>query len=248
MVFTVAERTQIRDEILALARQDQRIVAGAVIGSTAGGDGDRWSDLDLTFGVAAGTTNEAILDDWAAALGATRQAVPLFDLPSGAALYRVFLFPGCLQVDLSVAPIAQFGATGPHFHLLFGEAVEKPWPQAPTAVVHCGYAVHHVLRARIAVERERLWQALYWLNTARDEVFSLTCLRLQLPTAHGRGVDALPPALRERLCASLVPTLARAPILAALQVVIDALLAEGQQAGMLDPAVAQQLQSLCSPW
>ena len=50
-VFTVDERNRIRDRILEIANSDERIVAGAVVGSLATGEGDRWSDLDLTFGV-----------------------------------------------------------------------------------------------------------------------------------------------------------------------------------------------------
>jgi hypothetical protein len=40
-VFTVDERNRIRDRILELANSDERIVAGAVVGSLATGEGDR---------------------------------------------------------------------------------------------------------------------------------------------------------------------------------------------------------------
>jgi predicted nucleotidyltransferase len=42
---------RVRDRILELASLDAHVVAGAVVGSLAHGDGDRWSDLDLIFGV-----------------------------------------------------------------------------------------------------------------------------------------------------------------------------------------------------
>jgi len=42
----------VRDRVLEFASSDQRVVAGAVVGLLALGDGDRWSDLDLTFAVA----------------------------------------------------------------------------------------------------------------------------------------------------------------------------------------------------
>ena len=38
--------------MLALAERDDRVVAAAVIGSLALGEGDDWSDLDFTFGLA----------------------------------------------------------------------------------------------------------------------------------------------------------------------------------------------------
>jgi hypothetical protein len=45
-----------------------------------------------------------------------------------------------------------------------------------------GYAVHHLVRARFCIERERLWQAQYWLSGARDLMLSRACLRLGLAT------------------------------------------------------------------
>ncbi len=49
-MFTLEERNRVRDRILEMAREDPRIVAGALVGSTASGC-DRWSDIDLTFGL-----------------------------------------------------------------------------------------------------------------------------------------------------------------------------------------------------
>ena len=63
----------------------------------------------------------------AAARGRAR-GVRLFDVWSGTALYRVFLLPGCLQLDLSLAPQTSFGARAPSFRLLFGTAAELPAP------------------------------------------------------------------------------------------------------------------------
>ena len=127
-VFTAADRERVRGRVLALADADARVVAGAVVGSLAHGDGDRFSDLDLTFAVADGTAVADVLGDWTRTIAGEFAAVALFDLPSGATIYRVFLLPGCLQFDLSFTPASAFGATGPGFRLLFGEAVELPQP------------------------------------------------------------------------------------------------------------------------
>jgi hypothetical protein len=48
-LFTVEDRDRTRDRVLDLAASDERVVAGAVVGSLALASGDRWSDLDLTF-------------------------------------------------------------------------------------------------------------------------------------------------------------------------------------------------------
>ncbi|HEY7032656.1 MAG TPA: hypothetical protein VH482_15040, partial [Thermomicrobiales bacterium] len=129
-MFRVEDRERVREVVVEKARRDPRVVAAAAVGSSASG-GDRWSDLDLTFGVADGVPVEAVLADWTRAVVDQFEAAVLFDLPVGSTIYRVFLLPGALQVDLSFGPAAEFGARGPRFRLLFGEAVEKPWAAPP---------------------------------------------------------------------------------------------------------------------
>ena len=106
-MFSVSDRDRIRDYVLQLASSDARVVAGAVVGSLALDEGDRWSDLDLTFAVADTVSIFDVLEDWTRNLVEELDAVHLFDLPSGASIYRVFLLPGCLQFDLSFTPASQ---------------------------------------------------------------------------------------------------------------------------------------------
>ena len=130
-----------------------------VVGSLALSDGDRWSDLDLTFAVADEYSMLDVLEEWTRTIKEEFDAAHLFDLPSGPSIYRVFLLPGCLQFDLSFTPASKFGAVGPKFRLLFGSAVEKQHTPEPSAQELFGYAVHHALRARFCIERGRFWQA-----------------------------------------------------------------------------------------
>src|SRR3954468_10925427 len=109
-MFSISDRDRVRDRVLELAASDARVVAGAIVGSLAHGGGDRWSDLDLTFAVADNLPLQEVLADWMLSLVEEFNAVHLFDLPSGASIYRVFLLPGCLQFDLSFTPAAKFGA------------------------------------------------------------------------------------------------------------------------------------------
>jgi hypothetical protein len=143
-MFSIDDRDRVRDRVLQLAASDARIVAGAVVGSLAHGEGDRWSDLDLTFAVADDLPLLDVLEDWTRTVVEEFDAAHLFDLPSGASIYRVFLLPGCLQFDLSFTPASKFGPTGPKFKMLFGSSVEKPYTQPPSAHELFGYAVHHV--------------------------------------------------------------------------------------------------------
>src|SRR5437588_1761644 len=116
-MFTEDERERVREHLIHLARHDERIVAAAAVGGSAG-ESDRWSDLDLTFSVAEGVPVDAVLAHWTDTLVADFGAVVLFDLPHLSSIYRVFLLPGALQVDLSFTPEREFGALGPRFLLL----------------------------------------------------------------------------------------------------------------------------------
>src|SRR5437588_12477459 len=65
-MFTAEQRAHVRQRILALAQSDPRVTAGALTGSMAFGGGDRWSDIDVAFGIASGIRPEAVLADWTA--------------------------------------------------------------------------------------------------------------------------------------------------------------------------------------
>src|SRR5260370_12476537 len=158
-MYTADERDRVRESLLAMARADNRVVSGAEVGGAAQGGGDRWSDLDLAFGLGDGARAVDVFADWTADLGERYGAVQLFDLPFASSLFRVFLFPGCLQVDLSLTPGATFGPLGPNFNLLFGSATEGQTPAPSTAAHMFGLAAHHAVRARISIERRPLLQA-----------------------------------------------------------------------------------------
>ena len=250
-MFSVQERDHVRDRVLAWAAADARVVAGAVVGSMALHEGDRWSDLDLTFSVADGVPMFDVLNDWTSKLIAEFAAVHLFDLPSGPSIYRVFLLPGCLQFDLSFTPAAEFGARGPNFRLLFGSAAEKPYMSPPTPHELFGYAVHHALRARFCIERGRFWQAEYWISGVRDYGLSLACLRRDLPARNGRGFDDLPADVHLAFKDALARSLERDELLRALKVAIAGLLHEAGQAPELRDMAARlepQLRELAVTW
>jgi len=245
--FTEEERAALIQHLITLAKDDPRIPACAEVGSVAGGRGDRWSDVDLTFAVGEGASVAQVLADWTGRLEREHGAVPLFDLPFRTSIYRVFLFPGHLQVDLSFTPAADFGALGPDFRLRFGAARERAGTPAPDPWYQLGLAVHHALRARIAIERGRLWQAEHWVSAVRDEVITLACLGRGLESRYARGADRLDEVLRERLEAALVRALDRAELLRALRVAIECLVAESRDAQPLAARVESALRDLMAP-
>jgi hypothetical protein len=247
-MFSIKDRERVRDRVLELASSDARVVAGAVVGSLALNDGDRWSDLDLTFAVADTWPILDVLEDWTRSVVNDFNGVRLFDLTSGATIYRVLLLPGCLQFDLSFTPASEFGAVGPKFRMLFGSAVEKPHARPPSAHELFGYAVHHAVRARICIERGRFWQAEYWVSGVRDHALSLACRRRGLPARDGRGFDELPVDVGDAFRDALVCSLNRDELLRALGTTITGLLREADDVQELVAKIAPQLQELTGAW
>jgi len=225
-VFSVDERDRVRDAVIGMARSDERVIAGAEVGSLTQSTGDRWSDLDLTFGLAEGARVEDVLRDWTEWAVSGHGAVHLFDLQSMSTTYRVLLFPGNLQVDVSVTPGA-VARTGPKVEMLFGSAVRDDRHSPPVPRDVFGLAVHHALRARFGIERGRLWSAQHYIADLRRETLSLACLQRGLPARYARGFDQLPDDVLDAAAASLVRSLEPTELLRALRAGIALLKQEG---------------------
>jgi hypothetical protein len=246
VLFRPEDRERVQRSLLARAEADTRVVAAAVVGSEAEGRTDRFSDIDLTFGVQSGVPVEGVLADWTEAVRAEMDGLDLFDLHVGSTTYRVFLLPGNLQVDLSFSPESSFGATGSRFRLLFGNAVEKPWTGQPDPHELMGLAVHHALRARFAIERERFWQAEYWLSETRNHALALACFGQGLDAWHGRTVDRLPPDLLHRFEETLVRHVEPGDLFRALKTAVELLREAAEEAEILSEPMKRRLAELIS--
>src|SRR5438876_11994 len=243
LVFTVEQRDALREHVLRVAERDERVVAGAAVGSLAVDGGDRFSDLDLTFGIADHVPTSEVLDDWTRTLIGERDAVHLADLERGPTIYRVFLLPDALQFDLSMTPAAQFRPAGPRFRLLFGEtaAGESEVPTPPVAgnlfiptpsIAHdvFGWGVIYALHARACIERGRVWQAEHYVGAVRDHALSLACLRQGVPAVQARGYDDLSAETLARFEKSHIRAFRPEALRAALAASVRELLREGAEA------------------
>jgi len=212
--------------LLDRARDDARVTGAAVTGSASHGAEDRWSDIDLCFAIADGIAVDVVLEDWTDFVRDELGSRHHFDVRDAAAVYRVFLLPGCLEVDLAFVAASEFRALGPGFELVFGEAVEdRPIaPADPHRLI--GLAWHHVLHARICIERGKLWQAEYWISAVRDHTLILGCLRLGHPADYAKGADELPHKTTAPLQAALVRDLSVEELSRALRVAVTGLLRE----------------------
>ena len=242
-MFTVEQRDALRERVLRVAREDERVVAGAAVGSLAVDGGDRFSDVDLTFGIADHVQVTDVLDEWTRTLIDELGAVQLCELERGPTTYRVFLLPEALQLDLSMTPAAQFRPAGPRFRLLFGETAagefETPTPPIagdlflPTtsvAVDIFGWGVIYALHARACIERGRVWQAEHYVGAVRDHALSLACLRQGLPAVQARGYDDLSAETLAGFEAAHVGAVEPGALRAALAASVLALMREGAEA------------------
>jgi hypothetical protein len=249
-MFTVEQRDALRERVLGLAEEDERAVAGAAVGSLAVNAGDRFSDVDLTFGIADHVQVADVLDDWTRTLIDELYAVQLADLERGPTTYRVFLLPDALQLDLSMTPAAQFRPAGPRFRLLFGEIApgEFEAPVAGDLFISTpsvardifGWGVIYAIHARACVERGRLWQAEHYVGAVRDHALSLACLRQGRPAAQARGYDDLPAETLARFEGAHVGAIEPGALRAALAASVLALMSEGGEARLAHAQVVEE--------
>jgi hypothetical protein len=239
-MFTPEERAHLRSDLLEYAARDWRISGAAITGSAATECEDRWSDIDLAFGVADAAELPNVLSDWTALMYDRHFALHHLDVKSGAWIYRVFLLTSTLQVDLAFVSDTEFRALAPTFRLISGRANEPRHASPPLPLDLIGLAWLYALHARSSIGRQKLWQAEYMISGMRDHALALACIRHGLPAAHGRGIDQLPSAVTAPLESSLVRQLDVVELLRAFRVVTDGLLNEIRSA---DSELAGRLQN-----
>jgi len=257
-VFSVEQRDALLERVLGLGREDERVIAGAVVGSLAVDGGDRFSDVDLTFGIADHVQVADVLDDWTRLLIEELDAVPLVDLRRGPTTYRVFLLRDTLQLDLSMTAASQFRPAGPRFRLVFGETAADDFEALPAAVVGdlfistpaapgdiFGWGAIYALHSRACIERGRLWQAEHYVGAVRDHALALACLREGVTAVQARGYDDLSPETLARSEAAHIGSLEPAALRASLADSVLTLTREGAEADLPHAqAVADRLAEL----
>jgi predicted nucleotidyltransferase len=239
-VFTPEDRERVRARLLELARDDDRVTGAAITGSAAEGGEDRWSDVDVFLGIAEGIDPGGVMADWTARLTEELDAVDHWDLPVGPAIYRVFLFSSCLQVDVAFTPESEFGARGPAFRVEFGTPVERAEESAPPSIDWlAGLGWLYLLHARVAIERDRAWQATNAIDGLRDQTLGLACVRHGERPEHARGAHRLPRDVTAPLEATLVRSLDPEELRRALRAATEAFLAEVRESS---PDLASRLE------
>src|ERR1700689_3830268 len=203
-MFTPEERDRLRSGLLEHAARDRRISGAAITGSAAAGREDRWSDIDLAFGVGDAGELSNVLSDWTAHMYRQHLALDHLDVTSGAWIYRVFFLSSTLQVDLAFVPATEFRALAPTFRLMFGKANDPRHVPSPPPHDIIGLGWLYALHARSCIARGKVWQAEYMISGIRDNALALACIRHGLPAVHGRGIDLLPTEVAAQFEGALV--------------------------------------------
>lgn len=239
-MFTPESRERLRSELLEAAQRDARIGAAAITGSAAEGREDRWSDIDLAFGVADAAELQEAMADWTARMYGEYAAVHHCDVPAGAWIYRVFLLADTLQVDIAFVAANEFRALAPAFRLVFGEANEPQYWGTPKAADMVGPGWLYALHVRSAIERGKFWQAEFMISGVRDTAMAMACVRCGVPAVHGKGMDSLPESVREGFTGALVRGLDAGELARAFRVAVGGFLDEVR---LLDEDLAGRLAS-----
>jgi hypothetical protein len=225
-MFTSEERAALRAHLLSRATKDRRISGVAITGSAAAGREDQWSDIDLAFGVGDAAELPEVLSDWTEHMYSEHGVLHHVDVRFSTWIYRVFLLPNTLQVDLAFVPAVEFRALSPAFQLVSGESRESQHFTPPPVADIIGLAWLHALHARSCIARRQVWQAEYMISGVRDHTLALACIRHGLPAAHGRGMDQLPAGVSAQFEGALVRQLNPVELSRALRVAIDGLVTE----------------------
>ena len=246
-MFTPEERARMRTELLELAGRDARVSGTAITGSHAAGREDRWSDIDLAFGVSDAAQVEAVFADFTAVMYERYRALHHLDMTAGAWIYRVFFLPGTLQVDLAFVGSEEFRPLGATFQLVSGTA--KPMQAMPAADPKSiiGMAWLYALHARSCIVRGKSWQAEYIISAVRDHALMLACVRMGLPSAYGRGMDQLSEAVKAQMAGALVRSFEREELWRAFRAAVRGLLSEARHADAEFAArIEGELRELCA--
>jgi predicted nucleotidyltransferase len=231
-MYSPDDRKALADALAAAALEDTRLSGVAVCGSMAVGREDAWSDIDLVFAVADSSRLGEALDDWTSAMVEGHGAVHHVDIASGRRVYRAFLLPSTLEVDLNFVPSEEFRAEGPKFRLLRGSPSQMLLAPAPVSAEHfIGMGWLHAAQARSCIARGRLWQAERMIAGVRDQALALACLRHNLPTLYGAAVDSLPPDVLATFTGSIVHAINLEEACRAYRAAVGQLRAEARQAG-----------------
>ncbi|MDP9227252.1 MAG: hypothetical protein M3P18_26065, partial [Actinomycetota bacterium] len=191
-----------------------------------------------------GVDIDEVIADWTRLLDSEFGILHRWDLRAGATLYRRFLLPTGLEIDLSFSPEDHFAARGPAFVLLSGKAAEASEASPPDVDELVGLGWLFLWHALAALERQKYWSAEYFISATRDQVLTLACLRVGEETAYARGFDRLPKEITTPMQGALAASLDPTELHRALSIAAEGLM---QEISFVNPRLSRALRGLVDP-
>lgn len=199
-MFSVEQRDAATEALLAFARSDSEIAGAAFVGSSATGNQDAWSDIDLMLQLSTTADEASVIDRWTEHLYSNFDVVHHLNVRAGnGILYRVFLTAESLQMDISFWPHEEFRAKGDRFHLIYGSPTSPTQPAEPDLDAIVGQAWLFAIHIRSALARNTPWYAASLLDTMRIRILELASVRHGLNPHQRREADQLPTEYLTRL-------------------------------------------------
>lgn len=235
-IFSPAQRQTFVDELIALTKQNEHIMALIAVGSGAYGYIDELSDIDMVIAVDKNENLETVMDAVAAQIKAK---LTLIDFSQNTKRrLQVYMDERFLEIDIGYGAYTDAAAYKKDWKVLFDKTntVEQKmrlsWDaqaaaQTPDAyqalLTDCAERIwHNLMHAAVAIKRGLLWRAYSELELARNTYIGLLGSKHSLDTVRGRELDKLPVNELAILDKTLVPALTQDALWNSLNAITDA--------------------------
>ena len=229
MMFTHSERQGILQQLVQSLKDDNRIVGIVLVGSTAVGFADEYSDIDLIAVVDSQQSTERTFREWVSRLDSDLAPIHRFVASFDEHNFLAgFLLPGCLEIDFGVVNFDALIAKRGRWKVVYDttgrieEKLRSSWDKRPQENIHeagreLASVWHYVIQTVISVQRKQLWRALHNLEEVRNRGLHLAGLRRGLVVSHFREIDQLPSEIKREFEQTLVHSVTAEEILRALR-------------------------------
>lgn len=215
--FSPLERQQFLELLHNQLSQDPRILGAVLVGSSAVGFTDRYSDIDIYGVVTDGVDAKSVFEDWVAKIRSLRPVIRNFSSqPSPDVWLAGFLFEDYLELDISFQEAYKLNARKEKWQVMFdrsGELEDRmktSWENRPVSPTIENYTVllndiwYYIVHTEVCSVRGHAIRAAYYLNYVRDFCVRLAGLLEDVETSESRQVHLLPAEFKDELEKTLI--------------------------------------------
>jgi len=239
-MFTHSERQAVLRQLVQGLESDGRIVGIVLVGSTAIGFADKYSDIDLVVVVDSQQPTKPVFREWVSRLDSELAPIHRFEVSFDENNFLAgFLLPRCLEIDLGVVNFDALIAKKERWKVVYDKTgqiedkLQDSWDERAQEDVHAigrklASVWHYIIQAVISVQRKQLWRALHNLEEVRNRGLQLAGLRRGLAVSHFREIDQLPLEVKREFERTMVHSVTAEEILRALRLATDCFFRELQ--------------------